>query len=93
MYTLGDMAWTVGRIFLKFLLVFKVLSLSLFHQIERNYDVAHLPLMFYPYVKLKKTNLFSTLGDMAWTRTRTDGQTNRRTDGKAETYTPSFHGG
>ena len=38
---------------------------------------------------------------MAWTRTRTDGQTDRqtdgqtdrRTDGKAETYIPSFHGG
>ena len=92
MYTLGDIVWTRGRIFLKFSLVFKVCHLTFFHQNERKHDVAHLPLMFYPYVKLKK-NPLSTFGDMAWTRSRTDGRTDRRTDGKAETYIPSFHGG
>ena len=43
--------------------------------------------MFYPYVKFKK-NPLSTFGDMAWTRTRTDGQTARRTDGQTEKLKP-----
>ena len=88
MFTLGDIAWTRGRLFLKFSLVFKVLSLShFFHEIERKHDVAHLPLMFYPYGKLKKIPL-STFGDMAWTRSRTDGQTDGRTDGQTEKLKP-----
>ena len=88
MYTLEDIAWTWGRIFLKLSLVFKVLSLSqFFHQIERNHDVAHLLLMFYPYVKFKKNYI------VYFRRYGLDTMPDRRTDGKAETYIPSFHGG
>ena len=90
MYTFGDIAGV--EYFLSVHTISKSCHFPIFHQIERKYDVAHLPLMFYPYVKFKKKSI-EYFRVMAWTRSRTDGQTARRTDGQAETYIPSIHGG
>ena len=74
MYTLGDMAWTRGRIFLKFSLVFKVLSLS--HFFIKSNETTTLHTFHWCFIRMWK-NPLSTFGDMAWTRTRTDGQTEK----------------
>ena len=77
LYTFGDTAWTRGQILPKISYVFNILSFShFFHKIEQKHNIAHLPLMFYPYVKFKNFPL-GTFGDIAWTRTRIDGQADR----------------
>ena len=92
MYTFGDIARTRGRIFPKLSYIFKILSFShFFIKSNQKHDVAHPPLMFYPYVKFKNFPM-STFGDIAWTRgrtdRRTDGRTDRRTDGQTEKLKP-----
>ena len=50
MYTFGDIAWTRGRIFTKFLYFFmnfeKSIIFTNFHRFEQKHNVAHLLFMF-----------------------------------------------
>ena len=76
--TLGGIAWTRSRIFPKLSYIFQnPVIFIFFSQIERKHDVAHLLLMFDPYVELKKT-FYRVLSDI-YPRNEA-GQTERQTD-------------
>ena len=73
--------------FLSFHQFSKSCHFHIFSSNRTKHDVAHLPLMFYPYVKFKKKSI-----EYLWWYSL-DMKPARRTDGKAETYIPSFHRG
>ena len=90
MRTFGDIARTRRRIFTKFTQVLKILSFSQFF-IESNENTT---LHTFDWCSIRVCNLKTFHRVLSEIQPGHEtGQTDGRTDGKAETYIPSFHGG